>query len=822
MKEELLKGLKELQSQLGESITEEQVKLLDEHYTIKRNLEKEISNLLDKVGNNKNYTKTREVPTTSDVLEREIANSNIRLSEAEEAITSYQLRLAEIESELTKTQNLISTSEKATSELQEAIDNQEITDLESANAQIDINRLANSQLEINLANLNEERTKIEEAVEIANNTIARENSVRESYEQQLETLSNLELGDYIDEVERAKDRKHILELQRTLNTLNTKTELLTYDLSTELSNIISDVESDILTDEQIKQRIITFYSHIPVEFFQNDYTSREEATEQLELSINENEKEITKYQEKLADDENYRYSIFEIERDEVEEERLNNKIASASVEIARLERELKRNAIQFSINHNYAVKRQRAYRTLGEEVDSSIEINYNRFLEKHSNKQDSLQNESKLLKQQLHEAKMNKKHFERDLENAKNSSSKEVVNKKAKQADEEKLQELIVIKDSLNKRKELLAYDPQEALLGMIDLVDTKTEETVVENEQNDDFPVPVPLNNLDSEVNEPTNDDIEEENDLDGINVGIVPKTKANFKEAGADLVAKARSFGKKVKEFFKKYKNAIVATGAAIVVLLTAASVKGCQAEEKDVEKENEITDVNNAELPTIDELVDNVISKTDEKEDSKKEEVKQEPVKQEEAKNEKIEIETPVVTPEYVPSYTPDYTPNYTPDYTPSYTPDYTPDVNPTPTPDVNPTPTPTPTPDVNPTPEVEPTEVTIKVNEGETLLVTDKDNQNIKIDLSEGNNDAIIGDVDTVDPTDSNAIAGMEFDYGENGDDMHANVTVESSNLTGGGLSKEDYQQLLAQVREANGLTENDLGFELDHSEGIMKR
>ena len=85
MKEELLNGLRELQSQLGESVTEEQVKLLDEHYNIKRNLEKEISDLLTRISNDKNYTRTRELPTSTDVLEREIANSDIRLSEAQEA-----------------------------------------------------------------------------------------------------------------------------------------------------------------------------------------------------------------------------------------------------------------------------------------------------------------------------------------------------------------------------------------------------------------------------------------------------------------------------------------------------------------------------------------------------------------------------------------------------------------------------------------------------------------------------------------------------------------------------------------------------------------
>ena len=147
MKEELLNGLRELQSQLGESVTEEQVKLLDEHYNIKRNLEKEISDLLTRISNDKNYTRTRELPTSTDVLEREIANSDIRLSEAQEAITSYQLRLAEIESELTKTQNMISSSESTISDLQEAINNGEIAeeDIPSVNTQIDINHLANSQ-----------------------------------------------------------------------------------------------------------------------------------------------------------------------------------------------------------------------------------------------------------------------------------------------------------------------------------------------------------------------------------------------------------------------------------------------------------------------------------------------------------------------------------------------------------------------------------------------------------------------------------------------------------------------------------------------------
>ena len=546
MKEELLNGLRELQSQLGESVTEEQVKLLDEHYNIKRNLEKEISDLLTRISNDKNYTRTRELPTSTDVLEREIANSDIRLSEAQEAITSYQLRLAEIESELTKTQNMISSSESTISDLQEAINNGEIAeeDIPSFNTQIDINHLANSQLEVNLTNLNEEKAKVEQALANTNETIARENAVRQGYEQQLEATSNIELGDYIDEVERTKDRRKVLELQRTLNSLNTKTELLTYDLSTELSNIISDVESNTLTNEQIKQRITTFYSHIPTEFFQNDYTTREEAQEQLELSINDNDGEIARYQDRLSNDENYRYSIFEIERDEVEAERLNNKIASSNVEIARLERELKRNAIQFSINHNYAIKRQRAYRALGENVDSSIEINYNRFLEKHSSKQESLQNESKLLKQQLHEAKMNKKHFERDLENAKANSGKQVINKKAKQADEEKLQNLLIVRENLNKRRELLAYDPQQALLEMLALVDREVEATPVteevtpyvapelaphveetepvettleptpeieENEQEkDDFPIPVPLGNLEEKLGE-DEEDLEE-----------------------------------------------------------------------------------------------------------------------------------------------------------------------------------------------------------------------------------------------------------------------------------------------------------------------
>ena len=68
------------------------------------------------------------------------------------------------------------------------------------------------------------------------------------------------------------------------------------------------------------------------------------------------------------------------------------------------------------------------------------------------------------------------------------------------------------------------------------------------------------------------------------------------------------------------------------------------------------------------------------------------------------------------------------------------------------------------------------------------------------MSEGQNDNVLPDVEMVGPEQSDSVAGLEYNYGENGEDMSATVTVETETNE---MTDEQFENWLQSQREANG-------------------
>ena len=76
-KEELLTKLKELQNEFGTTLLDEQVKQLDEHYENRRNIQEELKSLIDKVKDDKNYTKNVVTFVDIEEIKDQIERTNI-------------------------------------------------------------------------------------------------------------------------------------------------------------------------------------------------------------------------------------------------------------------------------------------------------------------------------------------------------------------------------------------------------------------------------------------------------------------------------------------------------------------------------------------------------------------------------------------------------------------------------------------------------------------------------------------------------------------------------------------------------------------------
>ena len=723
-KEELLERLRELQTQLGaSSIVEEQVKILDEHYEIKSGIEAEINQLLVKTSNDKNYTKTKDTASNVSRLERENSQIDVNLANLEAEIARVGYQQSNIDSEIEAAEQLIIAGRGEIDEINLALEQSlEDDQIAKLNAQRVATEQAISSLEHSIERLNREK-------EVANKTL---NELEErkttseiqktTYEAMLEEAKGVQPETYVDELERSKDRERLAELRKTLRSLSTKSELLSFDISGELSDIIAGVENDTFTPEQTRVRIQELYDNIPMELFAGDYTNREDAIRENHEAQSLYVGKIAALEDKLSNDDNYRLSVFEIERNEIDSEkekvRISALLAASVATIKALEHELKNNQINLSIQDNYDKKKQREFRALGEDVDPKIDAKYSKVFEKCREKKNRLYEQQESIKDRLHEARINKNALEKELESLEIVDDRTIMNTAAKKADEAKLEKYRANLEHLKKTEQLAAYDPQESLLAII---------AGLEKEQELVAPIVAPV--------------VEEKQEEKEDEKVIIAPIAAEFKEADEELVEKSRDKKKGLIAWFKKHKNRLIAAGVATAIFFTAIGLKSCDNKTDDLPDEPTIEENQDEERPSIDDLVSSTIE------------------------NDKGDDEV-----------------NKAPEVTP----------------DPEPTPDPVPTPDPEPTPETTTTEIV--VNEGETLVFEDNNDQTVKVDLSEGQNDNVLPDVEMVGPEQSDSVAGLEYNYGENGEDMSATVTVETETNE---MTDEQFENWLQSQREANG-------------------
>lgn len=813
-KEEILTSLRELKDQFGSSLVDEQVKQLDDLYSVKQTIEVELSTLLEKVKNDKNYTKTSETVVEVEQLNDQIGRLDTQMAENNASIANANYRLRVIDTEIEAANELIAAGNAEIAEIEQTITT--TTDAEVVarlNSQIDRNRLAIADLERDIETLTAQRPLAETAIATANRNNNEITTARNQYIVALNEQQDRAETTYVDENARQKDRVRILELQRTLNNHNTKAQLLSFDFANELNGIITDLETDeSLTESQAVDRVQDFYDHIPTEVFVNDFRNREQALEENNATIAHYEADIATLENKLADENNYQLSLFAVEADEVELERVVREMADNDREIADLNNKLANTEVSIEKLQTLRERKEREYRALGIVVDPKMDTRYGKQLAELAENKAKLIAKQEDLKARIKEAEKRGKELEKQkAELEKNTTTKNPINKARMDEDRAQLAVLMAGLALATRNKERLEYDPQLALLELINgkEKDDEAQAPVVEpiEEEKDaeiSAPVAEPVAEDDDIIIAPIPLPVEPEQEDDEVpfvvpeeepakeddDILFGPTAVTDIHDAEPELKEEARKKKGGLLLWIKKYKSRLIAAGLAVVtaLLLTSCMAKNNNNDDLEVdpgiidgiEQGTDIILNQDDDKLTIDELIQNTVQVN------------------------KPVVEQPTVTPTPEPEQP---TQTTEPDDLVIPTPTPTP-VNPTP---VNPTPV-TPTP-VDPTPvdptPVDPTPssnlVDIKVNEGETLVFNDGKND-VKVDLSDGENDPYITSTETVGPEQSDAVHGLEYDFTDDG--MSATVTVDKTQIESTPMTEEQYQEWLETERENNGIT-NDL-------------
>jgi len=836
-KNEILTSLRELRDQFGGTLVDEQVRQLDNHYSVRQNIEAEINQLLEKVKNDQNYIKSQEVVVSVEQLNDQLARIDTMIASNNATIANANYRIKVIDSEIAAANDLIAAGNNEIAEIEHTITTtDDAAVIARLNEQIYRNRLAIADLERDIETLTQERPLSETAIDAANRNSEEISASREQYIEAINDQNDRVAGTYIDENERQKDRNRILELQRTLNNHNIKIQLLSYDFASELTGIIDDLDKDIIGTVGAIDRVRDFYDRVPKEVFVNDFRSREQALEENSVARAHYEADIAALQDKLADENNYQLSLFAVEALEIDTEvaiaRNDREIADIDREIVDLNNRLDETANAIIHIQDLRNAKERDYRALGMVVDAKADAKFGRQLAELADNKARLVAQHEQLKARIKEAEKRRKELEKQrAELAKNANNKDVINKVQMDEDRAQLEILMAGLAIVNRNKELLEYDPQLALL---ELINGKQHDEVVapvilpEEPVIDDeivAPVEIPAEEIITPVEEPIVDDdeivaplplpiLDEVKDDEIVAPIILPEEPVVEKEKDDEIIAPIaitdiHDATPELKEEAHKKKGALIVwikrvTAAVLAGVMVVAAYSQLLPFDKNdkfanTNKENKIIAVDSGIIDGIDYGRDKLLSKVDNKltiDDL----IDQANKNQDETSKPDV---TPTPEPEQpvIPTPPNDDLVIPTPDE-PIITPiDPTP-IDPTP---VDPTPI-DPTP-IDPTPvdpKPNPNEVEIKVNEGETLIFNDGKND-VKVDLSDGENDPYITSTDTVGPEQSDAVHGLEYDFTDDG--MSATVTVDKNQIEKEPMTEEQYEQWLETERENNGITDD---------------
>lgn len=348
-REEILNVLKELQDMNTNELEDLNIS--------KKIVENEIAKLEEKISDNSNYPVFDYINTRS------------KINNIDRALTSLSERMDSndfiVDNENTSVQLLDSEIEKLNAQISET--QQQLDDIGrklrslGENPDKDLEEEYSKSLQEkreNLTNLNDELEACEEnkkssldSVEKLKDSNRQLTELINRYDKLKENLNEREKNkeDY-DKSKKRLDESRLVELKSSLDAINSRNN---YINGTVISELISDIENNNISDEDINNRLLELKNNIPSDYIENSSDIIEKVKEKQDnLTML-----ISDLQTKLSDEVNYTPSIFatEVYSDEIidYESRIksyDNEMSNKDLYISKLEKGID------GINRNITIK----------------------------------------------------------------------------------------------------------------------------------------------------------------------------------------------------------------------------------------------------------------------------------------------------------------------------------------------------------------------------------------------------------------------------------------------------------------------------------
>lgn len=350
MKEELLEKLSEMKQALNSSTKEEIEKELQQIENNRNNINFDITELELKLSDDSNYpsfTYMRNQTRIYDCKEK-LANLEQEKLENNAKISLANARVNYLEGEISACNELLSEDQNALEELGRQLRSLgETPDEELANKiteEINYHRSNITYLMNELNYYEEERKENVNNLNSYNSKAPQLEDEITKFNDLLVDLNNQEEIDsknLIDNDKKQQDEEKLKQLKQQIDVLNSRYDYLSYDVSSELVELMYNVENDELDNNQIIEKLNEIKNKIPSNYMEKDYNAiAENNSLRTELSNQKAALEL-----KLSDEVNYTPSVFEVEVMHEEISSLENSIfnqeaniSSVSAEIGRFER----------------------------------------------------------------------------------------------------------------------------------------------------------------------------------------------------------------------------------------------------------------------------------------------------------------------------------------------------------------------------------------------------------------------------------------------------------------------------------------------------
>ena len=348
-REEILNVLKELQDMNTNELEDLNIS--------KKIVENEIAKLEEKISDNSNYPVFDYINTRSKInnIDRALTSLSERMDSNDFIVDNENTSVQLLDSEIEKLNAQISETQQQLDDIGRKL--RSLGENPDKGLEEEYSKLLQEKRE-NLTNLNDELEACEEnkkssldSVEKLKDSNRQLSELINRYDKLKENLNEREKNkeDY-DKSKKRLDESRLVELKSSLDAINSRNN---YINGTVISELISDIENNNISDEDINNRLLELKNNIPSDYIENSSDIIEKVKEKQDnLTML-----ISDLQTKLSDEVNYTPSIFatEVYSDEIidYESRIksyDNEMSNKDLYISKLEKGID------GINRNITIK----------------------------------------------------------------------------------------------------------------------------------------------------------------------------------------------------------------------------------------------------------------------------------------------------------------------------------------------------------------------------------------------------------------------------------------------------------------------------------